>query len=146
MPTAARLFGALSFFALCFAAAEAFKLQMPPGTQFGMFSLICAGIGLICGWRVMGGFVGRGYTAAMGTGIRTAAVAVFFALIGFSLREMLIKAVEKMYHGPMDALQAMVGLMIKYLMLLLNQTDLLILIFGGMAAGLFVEWTSRRWR
>lgn len=146
MPTAARIFGALAFFTVAFVAAEAFKPQMPEGTQFGYFSVICGLIGLVVGWMVSGALAGRGYMVGMGTGVRSAVTTVFFALLLFSGQEMLLRSLKKIYHGPMEALQAMVALMVKYATLLLNPNVLVILIFGGMVAGAFVEWSSRRWR
>ena len=146
MPTAARLFAAIAFFVVCYLAADAFKPQMPEGTQFGYFSVICAGVGLLCGWFVSGALAGRGFYAAIGTGVRTSVTAVFFALIIFSGYDMLLRAIKKLYHGPMDALQGMMALVAKYVTLLINPPDLVILLVGGGIAGLFVEWAHRRWR
>ncbi|MDN5788482.1 TrgA family protein, partial [Pseudorhodobacter sp.] len=69
MPTISKLVAAFAFAIVAAFAAELFKPQMPEGTQFGYFTVICAVIGLICGWRVMGNLVGRGYRAAMGYGL-----------------------------------------------------------------------------
>src|SRR6056297_1256011 len=104
MPTAAKLLAAVAFAALGFLAAETVKPHMVEGTQFGVFSYICAGIGALCGWMVMGGLVGAGYRAAAGYGVRTAATLVFWALLGFSIYEMILRATKMRYDGPMDAL------------------------------------------
>jgi hypothetical protein len=146
MPTAARLMAAFSFFIVAFLAAEAFKPMMPEGTQFGLFSVISGGIGALSGWFVSGALAGRGMMASIGIGVRTSATAVFFTLVLFSGREMLIRAVKHLYHGPMDALQGMMALIAKYALLLANKPDLVILIGGGAVAGMVTEWASRRWR
>ncbi len=78
MPTAPKLVAALIFAAIGFFTAEFYKPQMPEGTQFGQFSVICARIGAICGWRVMGNLAGRGYSASMGLGIRTSVTYLVF--------------------------------------------------------------------
>lgn len=146
MPTAARIFGAICFAAIAFLAAEAVKPLMPEGTRFGFFSEIMAAIGAACGWFVMGALVGRGYSVAVSTGFRTSATLVFFGLLLFSGREMILRSLDRRYHGPMQALQGMVGLAADYGKLLLNGQDLVILIGGGALAGLLVEWVGRRWR
>lgn len=146
MPTAGRIAAAIAFAIVCYLAADAFKPQMPEGTQFGYFDLVCAGIGLLCGWFVSGGLVGRGYYNAIGSGVRTSATAVFFALILFSTYEMLGRALRRLYHGPMDALQGMMAIIAKYVQMLINAPDLVILIGGGAIAGVFAEWAWRRWR
>lgn len=146
MPTAARLFAAIAFCVVAFLAAEAFKPMMPHGTPFGYFSLVCAGIGVLVGWSVSGVLAGRGTGAAIGNGIRSSVTIVFFALLLFSGREMVLRSLKKLYHGPMDALQGMMALIAKYALLLLNTPDLVILIGGGILAGLFTEWAARRWR
>ncbi|WP_127900402.1 TrgA family protein [Solirhodobacter olei] len=146
MPTAAKLIAALAFFAVAFVAAESFKPLMPPGSQFGYFSLICGGIGAVTGWMVSGAMAGRGTITAIGNGIRSSATIVFFALILFTGREMVIRSMQHMYHGPMDALQAMAGMIAKYAVMLTATTELVVLIGGGILAGLVTEWASRRWR
>ena len=146
MPTAARIFGALCFALVGFLGAEAVKPMMPQGTQFGYFSAIMAAIGAASGWNVMGALVGRGYGVAMSSGLRTSATLVFFGILLFSGREMILRSINRLYHGPVEALQGMVGLATDYGRLLLNPQDLVILIGGGALAGLVVEWVSRRWR
>ena len=146
MPTAARLVAALLFAVIGFAAAEAFKPQMPPGTQFGYLSPICAALGIFSGWTVAGRYAGRGTGSSMGYGVRSAITIVFYALVLFSGYEMVLRSTKKIYHGPMEALQGMADLIAQYGLLLLNRADLIILIGGGIVAGVLVEAASRRWR
>ena len=146
MPTAAKLVAAVAFAAVAFFAAEIFKPAMPPDTQFGYFSYICASISALCGWFVMGGLVGRGSSAAIGSGIRTITTAVFLLLLLFSGREMILRAMKLRYHGPMDAIQAMFGLVVDFGRMMLTPEELGTLLIGGALAGLLADWSARRWR
>jgi hypothetical protein len=147
MPTAAKLVAAVLFAMTGFLAAETFKPQMPEGTAFGAFSLIVAGIGLICGWRVMGGLVGRGYLASAGFGLRTSVTIVFWALLGFSIHRMVSLSLSAMpYDGPMEAIVGIFEEMVEYGKLLLARDVIIALAVGGIFGGMAAEWASRRWR
>ncbi|MBI1219336.1 MAG: TrgA family protein [Rhodobacteraceae bacterium] len=145
MPTAPKLFAAIAFALLAFVAAEALKPYLPEGTPFGFLSEICAAFGALTGWLMMGKMAGRGYSTAISSGIGTSVVMVFFSLLAFSGREMILRSLDHRYKGPQQAVEAVFGLMIDYGKLLANPSDLAILVGGAAVAGLFVEWTSRRW-
>lgn len=146
MPTAAKLVAALVFALIGFLAAEIFKPQMPEGTQFGWFSPICAGIGLLCGWIIMGSLAGRGLRVALGSGVRTAVTVAFWALIGFSIYEMLLRSTRLRYDGPMEAVLAAFDLALDYGRLMLVPDVLAVLLVGGALGGALVEWAARQWR
>ncbi len=146
MPTAAKLFAALAFAATGFFAAELFKPGMPPGTVFGPFSLVVAGIGALTGWLVMGDLTGRGYRAAAGFGLRTALTVTFWALLAFSILEMVKLATKMRYDGPMDAIIGIFQLMLEYGRLVLLPPVLIALGVGGVLGGWLAEWAGRRWR
>lgn len=146
MPTAAKVFGALSFCLVCFLAAQAVIPALPKDTQIGYMPLVSAAIGLVCGWMVSGTLAGRGFIAGLGTGVRSSVTCVIVALLVFGGREMILRSINHRYRGPMEALQGMAGIMLDYGRLLLNPNDLVILVAGGALAGAFVEWTSRQWR
>jgi hypothetical protein len=145
MLTAAKLVGALLFAGLGFLMAEAYKPTQPPETQFASFSILCALIGLLCGWLVMGSLVGRGYGRAWGFGVRTAVTTVFWALLGFSLYEMILRSMKLRYDGPMEALTAAIALMLEYGGAMLDQRFIATVLIGGIVGGLVTEWASRRW-
>lgn len=145
MPTAPKLFAAIAFGLLAFIAAEALKPYLPEGTPFGFYSEICGVIGALTGWMMMGKMAGRGYATAISSGIGTSAVMVFFCLLLFSGREMILRSLEHRYKGPQQAVEAVFGLMVDYGKLLANPPDLAILLGGAAIAGMFVEWTGRRW-
>ena len=146
MPTAAKLFAAIAFAVVAYLAAELFKPAMPEGTQFGFFSIICAVIGLLNGWLVMGALVGRGMTAAMGFGVRTSVTIAVWALLGFSIYEMILRSMKMRYDGPMEAILAVFDLMLERGQLMLTPEVLGTLFVGGILGGLLAEWAGRQWR
>ncbi|QYK41134.1 MAG: TrgA family protein [Paracoccaceae bacterium] len=146
MPTAAKLFAAIAFFVVGFMAAEAFKPGMPEGTPFGHFSLIVGAIGGLTGWMVMGALAGRGYGASAGFGLRTSVTLTFWALLVFSVYQMIGLATKMRYDGPMDAIVGVFELMLENGQMLLNAPVLIALGVGGILGGFSAEWAARRWR
>ena len=145
MPTAARLFAAIGFAMMVFFASEVFKPLMPEGTQMGMLTLVNTVIGWLTGWLIMGRLAGRGYYSAAGYGLRTAAVALFYILLAWSLYEMVRRSMRKIYDGPMDALKAMTGLMAEYFQIMISDPQVpILLVVGGILAAFFAEWASER--
>lgn len=147
MPTAAKLVGGVFYAVLGYMLAETFKPLMPADASFGYFSYISAAVGLICGWRIVGRHAGNGYRAALGTGLGTAIMTVFWVTLGVSIYEMIRKAVGKFYSGDtMEAVQDAVIIVTGYARLMLDQQFLTILIFGGFIGGIITEFVGRRWK
>ena len=146
MPTAAKLAAALLFALVAFAAAQAVMALFPEGSQFGSFALICAGIGALVGWRVMGPRAGKGMSAAVGAGIATSFVVVFWAIFIFAADQMLKNSIRTHYDGPFDAILGGFGIAADYAATLFEPVILGVLLVGGAVSGLVVEWVSRRWR
>ena len=145
MPTAAKLVAAVAFAAFCYIAADAFKPAMPERTVWGAFNIVCAVVGLLCGWVVMGSLVGRGYQAAMGYGLRTIITCVFWVVILFSIYEAVLRSTKGRYDGPMAAVLGMFDLALEYLKLGAMPTLIGTLVAGGIVGGLLSEWAGRRW-
>jgi hypothetical protein len=145
MPTITKLIAALFFACLAYFGAQAFQGGMPPGTQFGAFNLICAGIGLLCGWFVMGSAAGKGFGPSVGEGFRTSVTIIVFALFLFSIILMLRKAVRMRYDGPMDAIVDIFSLAIEHGLLVFRVEVLSVFVIGGVIGGLIAEWTKKRW-
>jgi hypothetical protein len=145
MPTAAKLFAAFAFMLVGFFTAEVVKPHMPDGTQFGAFSWISAILGLLAGWRIMGPSVGRGNPAAVGTGIKSSAVMVAWALVIFSTENMIVQAFRRAYDDPFEAVVGIVKIGIDYAQVLLELDVLAVLAIGGALGGLLAEWAWRRW-
>lgn len=146
MPTAAKLLAAFAFAAVAFFAAEVYKPGLPPETRWASFTSITALIGAYCGWRVMGRLVGRGYYASAGYGVRTSATIVFYALLGFSIYEMVLRSLRRRYDGVMSAFEGIFDLALIYGAPVFRMEPLIVLIAGGVLAGMLAEWTSRQWR
>jgi hypothetical protein len=147
MPTAAKLFGAIAFTFVAFLAAEVLKPAFPEGMSFGYFSAICAAIGLLCGWMVMGANAGRGGTKAVGTGLRTSVTIVFWAMLGFAIREMLIRSTDRRYNGVTEAVVGTFEIIIEYARTLVSSPSaLIVLAVGGALGGLLSNWAAERFR
>ena len=145
MPTAAKIVAAFCFAFFGAIAATAVKPVMPEGTQFGYFIPISAGIGLLNGWFLMGRLSGHGYRDAMGSGVRTAITIVIWALIVFSIYQMIIRSMQLRYDGPMEAVTAAFGIMLDYGRLLLDPAVLGTFLVGGLIGGAVTEWARKRW-
>lgn len=160
MPTATKLMSALAFALLAFFASEVFKPLMPEGSRMGLLSVVNAGIGFLCGWRIMGGLAGRGRFASAGAGVRTALASAFWCLLFWAVWQMLRESTRPgAYAGPMEAVNGAFGFMYDYGLLILSDTRLgftigegtyflpqvpLLLIVGGMLCGWFAEWSEER--
>ena len=146
MPTLSKLIAAVFFAAVAYLSAEAFRGGMPEGTQFGQFNVICAVIGLICGWRVMGNVAGKGYSKAAGSGMRTSVTFTAWALLIFSVILMVRKAFKMRYgDSPLEAIVDIFSLALTHGKLVLRPEVLFVLIVGGILGGLVTEWVKKRW-
>ena len=149
MPTAAKLFAALCFAFVGFFAAELSKPAFPEQTQFGYYSFVVAGLGLLVGWRVMGprAHAAEGVRHAAGSGLLTAFVLVFWTFVVFGIREMLARALGMRFDGVMEALTGVFAIAIEY-GLILRDAPLAIgwLAVGGIVSGLVAYWGARSFR
>ena len=145
MPTAAKITGAVTFAALALLLATLYIPQLPKGTELGYFREITAAIGFVVGWLVMGPLAGRGYRAAVETGMRTSITVVCWALLGFSIYIMVDRSMKMMYDGPMEAVLGVFQLMFEYGRKLLVLEVIVTALFGGILAGQITEWVGKRW-
>lgn len=145
MPTISRLIAAVIFAATAFLAGEAYKLGMTPDVQYGQFSIINVVIGLVCGWMVMGRLTGKGYKAAIGSGLRTSVTVTVWALLIFSIVLMVRKAFKKRYDSPMEAITDIFTLALEQGQLVFTPEVLSALVIGGVLGGIAAEWAKRRW-
>jgi hypothetical protein len=145
MPTAAKLVASVLFAMLSFFVADLYRQGITDGTRTAYLLPGCAAIGLICGWRVMGRLVGKGMSDAIGSGIRTALTIVFFALLLFSIYEMVVTSTKGLYDGPLQAVLAIFDIMLKYGRGMVTPELLGAVLVGGALAGMATEWADRRW-
>jgi hypothetical protein len=148
MPTAAKLVAAVVFAAVGWLAANAHVPALGDNPDVGGFREITAFLGLVIGWRVMGGLAGNGYAEAIGSGLRTSVTIVFFALLIFGTYLMITRAMTTNAYGssPMSAVLGAFEIMMDQGKKMLSVGVLGVLILGGAAGGVAAEWAKRRWR
>ncbi len=145
MPTAARLVAAVFFAALGWFASDLVKPLLPEGTQTGWFNETMAIVGWISGWTMAGAKAGDGLRSALGYGLTTSALLVFWGVLIFSSYEMLDLSLKSRFDGPMQAIKAMIGIAIDYLKLISTPEIIGTLVIGGLFGGWLAEWTAKRW-
>jgi uncharacterized protein (DUF2062 family) len=146
MPTAAKLFAALFFAILGFVTAQLYHPGLPEGTPLGLLRETCAGIGVICGWRISGALAGRGTAEAIATGVRTTVTMAVVALFVFASWKMLKQSTRLRYDGPMEAVLAVFQEFLDYGRLMLVPEVIGALAIGGLIGGLLTEAVGRRWQ
>ncbi len=145
MPTAARLFAAAFFAALGWFAADLVKPLLPEGTQTGWFNEVMALVGWLSGWMMAGARAGDGVRAALGYGLTSSALIVFWGVLIWSGYEMLDLSLKSRFNGPMHALKSMVGIAVDYLKLINTPEIIGSLVVGGLFGGWLAEWAAKRW-
>jgi hypothetical protein len=145
MPTAAKLVSAVLFAFLGYFVADLYAQGIETGARTTWLHESAAAISLLCGWRVMGVLVGKGMSAAMGSGVRTALTAVFFTLLLFAVYEMVVISTKGRYDGPMEAVLAVFEIIVEYGRGLMTPEIIGTLLVGGALGGIAAEATSRRW-
>jgi hypothetical protein len=145
MPTGAKLMAAISFAIVGWIVANAYVPTLPEGSSVGLFRELVGVLGAVVGWKVMGKSVGKGYFASIGSGWKTMVVLVFFALLLFSIREMVSLSMKLRYEGPTEAVLDVFALMFEKARSLLFPAVLASIVIGGAIAGLLTENANRRW-
>jgi len=145
MPTGARAVGAAAFAVLGWLLAHAYVPNMPFAQPMGAFRELTALLGAIVGWKTMGASVGASYWAAAGSGLKTAVVLVVWALLLFSLWEMVLESFKMRYDGPLEAVVDVFAIMLMRSEALFSVVGMAIFVIGGSIAGIATERASRVW-
>lgn len=145
MPTTAKLVAAVIFAIVGGLAAHFFAQVLPEGSYLGYFREITAGIGLLCGWLIMGRSTGKGMVQAINVGVVTSVMLLFWSMLGFSIYLMVKKSTRMMYDGPMEAVLGIFDLMIEYGALLVHPMTPATLLIGGVIGGMLTEIAARKW-
>ncbi|PWE34228.1 tellurium resistance protein [Maritimibacter sp. 55A14] len=146
MPTAAKLVAAATFAIVGLLAGMAYTQILPEGMATTNLLLTATGVGLFCGWFVMGRLVGQGVLPAAGHGLRTSLMIVVWMLLIFSIRQMLIFSTRMRYDGPVDAITGVFKLGAEYATSAATLPVIAVLIVGGLIGGALSEMASQRWR
>ena len=144
-PNAAQLFAAVSLAILAFIVSGQYMSLMPEGTDFGYFTVVNMGLGIVCGWTIMGKRAGRGVTAAINNGLTGMAAMVFWALFVQGCYEMFRLAMRNRFDGPLEALAAIFTIALDYGWIMLVPNIILTLLVGGVLAGFAADYAKKRW-
>ena len=145
MPTAGKLIAAFAFAALAYFVSDLVKPYLPEGAQVGLLSLLNALIGLIMGWRIVGTRAGSGYYAAAGYGLTAICAAFAWALLLWSLNEMLKRATRLYYDGVVDALQSMAEIAFTNAQLVVQPQVVVAALIGAVLSAWLAEYFAQRW-
>lgn len=145
MPTAPKLVAAIWFALLAWFAAELAKMHLPESSFVGKMSLISAAFGFLVGWIFTGKRAGDTMRAAYGYGLTSVLLLLFWCVLYFSVEQMLMRAWNGRYKGPMHALSGGVDLFREYVLIAIRPDVALTLIVGGFFGGWLVEKSARRW-
>lgn len=145
MPTAAKMIAAIILAIIGYMTAEATRPLLPDGMATGWLNRVVIVIPAICGWRVIGRMVGRGYNVAFSMGLYAVTVSVFFVLLTFAIAEMLSRSMRKLYDGPMEAIVRMFEIFVEYGSYLLSPMPILYLLVGAALVGPIAEYAHRKW-
>ena len=145
MPTAPRLIAAVCLALLAWYTSGLIMPLMPEGTQFGLFSIVNAGLGALAGWQVVGTRVGFGYRPAMGAGLTGTLTFVIWGLVVHSIVIMIENSLDRRYKGPTEAVIDVFNLGLEARAYNGSANVIMTLVVGGLIAGIIAEWSSRRW-
>lgn len=146
MPDAARLFAATSLAILAFIVSGQIMPLFPEGTDFGYFTFVNMGIGIVCGWVIMGKRAGKGITAAINNGLTGMAALVFWGLFVQGCYEMFRLAMRNRFDGPFEAVGAIFEIGLEHGMTILVPNIIITLLIGALVAGLATEYAWRNYR
>ncbi|KAF0677541.1 TrgA family protein [Profundibacterium mesophilum] len=145
-PTAAKLVAAACLAAIAWNVSGAVIGNLPRGTPAGLLAPLNALIAAFVGWRFLGPRRGQGYGTAAALGLTASGLSTCAALAFWAGLEMLQRSIDLYYRGPMDAIEAGIGLGVEYAGYLAPGPAIGTLALGGIAAGLATEWTARHAR
>lgn len=145
MPRVSKLVAAVIFAAVAYYTAEQVKLVMAESIRFGLFSAVCAVIGMVLGWRGAGGRQESGYVNAISNGLRTSFLLVVWSLLFGCIVLMIRKAFRKLYDTPLEAVTDVFKLVFDNAPIVLEPTVLIPLALGGIFGGLITLRAKQLW-
>jgi len=146
MPDAAKLVAALSLALVAFIVSGLIMPLMPEGLDFGYFIYVNMGLGVLCGWIVMGKRAGKGITPAINNGITGVVALLFWGLFVQGVNDMVRQAMRNHYRGPVEALADIFKIGLDYGTTIFVPQVMITLLVGGILAGLATEYAWRTWK
>lgn len=146
MPTAARLVAALSLAVVALAISLQVIPQLPEGMDIGYFLPLNIGLGLVCGWIVMGPRHDKGFASAVNNGLAGVVVLVFWGVVLQGGNEMLRLSMERRFHGPFEAIPAVIKISVVYAQYLMQPWIIGTILVGGILSGLLTRMAGTLWR
>jgi len=146
MPTSGKLVAGICFAIVGYFAAHFYVPGLPEAWRISWFLECSAALGFLVGWLIMGRKVGETLPLAATSGVGTSVWLLIWALLGFSVHEMLQRSLDKRYNQPMEAVGAVFELIIFFAKLLVNIEVLGVLLIGGIISGVLTELAHRLWR
>lgn len=142
MPTAGRLFGAVTFALLGLAVAVYAAPTFEEGTLPSYWFPLCVIAGLWAGWVVVGKNAGKGHGSSGGL---TGAVSMaFWILFIVAFLTMVAKSMRRAYDGPVEAVINVAQEMFELAVALYSPTLIAIVLGGGVVCGLITEFFGKR--
>lgn len=145
MPTAAKLIAIIVLAITGILTAGEIKPLLPEGQPTKWLYQVCIIVPIVCGWRVVGRLIGKGYKLSINVGIYATVVASFFSVLTFAIAETLKRSTRKAYDGPMEAIVSMFGVVLEYGVLLFNPGPGLYLVVCALIVGPMAEYGHRKW-
>lgn len=148
MPTAARLVAALCLGGLGLIVSGLIVPYLPEGTDVGYLPVVNLGLGLLCGWIVVGKRASGDLTLteAVTLGLTGGAALVFWGLFVQGCNEMVRLAMRNRYDGPFEAIMAIFEIGTEYGKLLIAPEILGTLFLGSLVTGVLARFAASRWR
>ncbi|MDK3018530.1 TrgA family protein [Pseudodonghicola flavimaris] len=146
MPTAARLVAALCLGLLAWGCSYLVMARMPEMADFGLFIPVNIGLGLLVGWLYMGRHTGAGPVHILNNGVTSIVLLVFWVLAVQGGYEMFRLAMNRRYHGPLEAIYGIVENALGYAQVLLHPEIPAALLVGGIVSAILTRLAARSWR
>jgi len=144
MPTFGRLCAAVLFGALMWHVSQLARPLFPFGDIPWRWWEINVAIGVIIGWTVCGSRLGGGIWPAISAGITSIVALGFWVLFAHAFVDMLDRALNKRYDGPMEAVVSVFALMLDHARILADPVLLGYFAGGIVIAALLAGLVARR--
>jgi hypothetical protein len=146
MPDGAKLMAAVLLGALGFILSDMIKALMDEDINFGYFSYVNVLLGVVVGWSLVGRRAGRGVTFAINNGFTGVIAMVMLGLFVQGSNEMLRLAMRNRYDSAFEAIISIVEHMMEYALVMSTVPIAVVVVLGGIIAGLCTEVAWHRWR